>query len=51
MLAGAILMLLSGTFGLSVVAEVILAIGMGVTNAAVFKLVAQEVPEARNNFV
>jgi len=46
MLAGAILMLLSGTFGLSVVAEVILAIGMGVTNAAVFKLVAQEVPEA-----
>jgi len=46
MLAGAILMSLSGTFGLSVVAEVILAIGMGVTNAAVFKLVAQEVPEA-----
>lgn len=46
MLAGAILMTFSGTFGLSVVAEVILAVGMGVTNAAVFKLVAQEVPEA-----
>jgi NNP family nitrate/nitrite transporter-like MFS transporter len=46
MLAGAILMTFSGTFGLSFVAEVILAVGMGVTNAAVFKLVAQEVPEA-----
>lgn len=46
MLAGAILMTLSGNFGLSVTAEVFLAIGMGVTNAAVFKLVAQEIPEA-----
>jgi len=46
MLAGAILMTLSDTFGLSVAAEVVLAFGMGVTNAAVFKLVAQEVPEA-----
>jgi NNP family nitrate/nitrite transporter-like MFS transporter len=46
MLAGAILMTLSGNFSLSVTAEVLLAIGMGVTNAAVFKLVAQEVPEA-----
>jgi NNP family nitrate/nitrite transporter-like MFS transporter len=46
MLAGAILMTLSGNFSLSVIAEVLLAIGMGVTNAAVFKLVAQEVPEA-----
>ncbi len=46
MLAGAVLMTISGTFGLSVAAEVILAVGMGVTNAAVFKLVAQEVPEA-----
>ena len=46
MLAGAILMTFSGSFGLSVAAEVILAVGMGVTNAAVFKLVAQEVPEA-----
>ena len=46
MMAGALMMTLSGTFGLSVVAEIFLAIGMGVTNAAVFKLVAQEVPEA-----
>ena len=46
MLAGAILMTLSGNFILSVTAEVLLATGMGVTNAAVFKLVAQEVPEA-----
>ena len=41
-----ILMTLSGNFILSVTAEVLLATGMGVTNAAVFKLVAQEVPEA-----
>lgn len=46
MLAGALLMTLSGNFGLSVAAEVLMAIGMGVANAAVFKLVAQEVPEA-----
>jgi NNP family nitrate/nitrite transporter-like MFS transporter len=46
MLAGALMMTLSGNFGLSVFAEIFLAIGMGVTNAAVFKLVAQEVPEA-----
>ncbi len=46
MLAGALLMTLSQTFGLSVAAEILMGIGMGVTNAAVFKLVAQEVPEA-----
>jgi MFS transporter, NNP family, nitrate/nitrite transporter len=46
MLVGALMMTLSGNFRLSVVAEIFLAIGMGVTNAAVFKLVAQEVPEA-----
>ena len=46
MLAGAILMTLSGDFNISVVAEVLMAIGMGVANAAVFKLVAQEIPEA-----
>lgn len=46
MLAGAVLMTVSGGFGLSVAAEVLLAAGMGVANAAVFKLVAQEVPEA-----
>ena len=46
MLVGATLMTLSGNFTLSVIAELLLGIGMGVTNAAVFKLVAQEVPEA-----
>ncbi|MGE5790638.1 MAG: MFS transporter [Syntrophaceae bacterium] len=46
MLAGAVLMTLSGDFNLSVAAEILMGIGMGVTNAAVFKLVAQEVPEA-----
>ena len=46
MLAGAILMTLSVDFYLSVAAEILMAIGMGVANAAVFKLVAQEVPEA-----
>jgi NNP family nitrate/nitrite transporter-like MFS transporter len=46
MLAGAILMTLSGDFSLSVAAEILMAIGMGVANAAVFKLVAQEIPEA-----
>jgi len=46
MLAGAVLMTFSGSFTLSVIAELLLGIGMGVTNAAVFKLVAQEIPEA-----
>ncbi|MBE0569225.1 MAG: MFS transporter [Deltaproteobacteria bacterium] len=46
MLAGAVLMTLSGEFHLSVAAEILMGIGMGVTNAAVFKLVAQEIPEA-----
>ncbi|MGE5284433.1 MAG: MFS transporter [Actinomycetota bacterium] len=46
MLAGAVLMTLSGDFNLSVAAEILMGVGMGVTNAAVFKLVAQEIPEA-----
>src|SRR5512134_2076305 len=46
LLAGAMLMTLSGDFHLSVAAEIVMGIGMGVTNAAVFKLVAQEIPEA-----
>jgi len=46
MLAGAVLMTLSVEFHLSVAAEILMGIGMGVANAAVFKLVAQEVPEA-----
>lgn len=46
MLVGAVLMTLSRSFGLSVAAEILMALGMGVGNAAVFKLVPQEVPEA-----
>jgi len=46
MLVGAILMTTSHSFALSVVAEILLGLGMGVSNAAVFKLVPQEVPKA-----
>lgn len=46
MLGGASLMTASHSFPLSVAAEVLLALAMGVANAAVFKLVAQEVPQA-----
>lgn len=45
-LAGAVLMTLSRHLGLSIFSEVLLGLGMGVANAAVFKLVPQEVPEA-----
>ncbi len=46
MLVGAVLMTLSRAYGLSIVGEILMALGMGVNNAAVFKLVPQEVPEA-----
>jgi NNP family nitrate/nitrite transporter-like MFS transporter len=46
MIAGAVMMTVSRDFGLSIAAEIIMALGMGVGNAAVFKLVPQEVPEA-----
>ena len=46
LLAGALLMMASTSVGLSLFAEILMAIGMGVNNAAVFKLVPQEVPEA-----
>ena len=46
LLAGAALMTISHSYGLSVVGEILMALGMGVNNAAVFKLVPQEVPEA-----
>jgi len=46
MLAGAVLMTFSGDFHVSFAAEIVMGIGMGVANAAVFKLVAQEIPEA-----
>jgi NNP family nitrate/nitrite transporter-like MFS transporter len=46
LMSGALLMVFSGTFGLSLAAELLLALGMGVGNAAVFKLVPQTVPQA-----
>jgi NNP family nitrate/nitrite transporter-like MFS transporter len=46
MLVGGILMTASHNYGLSVFGEILMALGMGTNNAAVFKLVPQEVPEA-----
>ncbi|HED03467.1 MAG TPA: MFS transporter [Candidatus Fraserbacteria bacterium] len=46
MLVGAVLMTVSHDYYLAVLAEILMALGMGVGNAAVFKLVPQEVPEA-----
>jgi NNP family nitrate/nitrite transporter-like MFS transporter len=46
MLVGGILMTTSHSFGLSVFGEILMALGMGVGNAAVFKLVPQNVPQA-----
>ncbi len=46
LLAGAVLMTLSQSFWLSVAGEALVAIGMGVANAAVFKLVPHYVPDA-----
>ncbi len=43
---GAILMTSSTQLELALPGEILLAIGMGVCNAAVFKLVPQDVPEA-----
>jgi MFS transporter, NNP family, nitrate/nitrite transporter len=43
---GAVLMAISAQSGLSIGAEILMAIGMGVSNAAVFKLVPQAVPQA-----
>ncbi|MCP3659213.1 MAG: MFS transporter [Bacteroidetes bacterium] len=43
---GAILMIFSSFLYLSISAMILMAIGMGVTNAAVFKLVPQSVPDA-----
>lgn len=43
---GAIILTSSGNFTVSVVGEILMALGMGVANAAVFKLVPQEVPQA-----
>ena len=46
MLAGALLMVNATQFELAVPGEILLAFGMGVCNAAVFKLVPQAVPQA-----
>ena len=46
MLAGAVLLTLSHEFSLSAAAQIAMAVGMGVANAAVFKLVPQEIPQA-----
>jgi len=43
---GAIIMIFSATFIISLIGELLIGIGMGVANAAVFKLVAKYVPEA-----
>ncbi|GAB4494643.1 MAG: nitrate/nitrite transporter [Anaerolineales bacterium] len=45
-LAGAVLMTVSHSYTLSIVGEFVMAIGMGVCNAAVFKLMPQYVPQA-----
>lgn len=46
LLVGAILMSLSFTYALSILGVVLMALGMGVANAAVFKLMPQFVPQA-----
>jgi len=46
MLSGALLMTVATDFELAVPGEVLLAIGMGLCNAAVFKMVPQAVPQA-----
>lgn len=45
-LMGSILVTLSSAFLISLIAIIILALGMGIANAAVFKLVPQEIPKA-----
>ena len=46
LLAGALIMTLSASFALSVSGELLVGAGMGVTNAAVFRLVPNYVPHA-----
>ncbi len=46
MLAGALLLTFSHGSPLSLVATLVMALGMGVANAAVFKLVTKEIPQA-----
>lgn len=46
LLAGAVIMTFSGEFASSLLGEILIGIGMGVGNAAVFKLVPKEIPDA-----
>ncbi len=46
LLAGAIIMVMSHNMGMSILGQLLMGTGMGVSNAAVFKLVPQEIPEA-----
>ena len=46
MMAGSLVMVNAHQYELAIPGEILLAIGMGVCNAAVFKLVPQEVPQA-----
>ncbi len=46
LLAGSILLGLSQNITLSLIATLVMALGMGVANAAVFKLVTKEIPQA-----
>lgn len=46
MLAGALLLMISHTMGLSLAAELVMALSMGIANAAVFKLVPKAAPQA-----
>jgi NNP family nitrate/nitrite transporter-like MFS transporter len=45
-LVGAVIMTMSGVYGMSILGVVLMALGMGVANAAVFKLMPQYVPQA-----
>jgi len=46
MLAGAVCMTITSSIPLAVVGVLLLAVGMGVTNAAVFKILPKEIPHA-----
>lgn len=45
-LIGAVIMSVSHDFGFSILGKIVMALGMGVCNAAVFKIVPKEVPQA-----
>ncbi|TCS84563.1 MFS transporter [Tepidibacillus fermentans] len=45
-LVGSVILILSNSFGISLLGEIVMGVGMGVANAAVFKLVPKYVPNA-----